>query len=262
MTEGTFPMRAVRFALVAAALAATPALAQELVEKTVVKNRLYLTGGRPEAGLDVGFTLLSRLTDHINLNAHFAYNMSDTFAVELRGGYALSRHTGLADQIQDHFASNTAITKANDLADLWEMTANGALGARWAPIYGKISLMSELPIHFQAYLWLGGGGGLFQRTSVVICSQGSVSGTAVTNCNAFLTEQKAGPFLSAAAGARFFLTPRHSIKLEVRDYSWPDSYLENVDRVKAAQGQQSGESSRNAGVTNLAIFDVGYSLVF
>ncbi len=37
------------------------------------------------------------------------------------------------------------------------MGVNGSIGARWQPIYGKINLIAELPVHFQLYLWAGGG---------------------------------------------------------------------------------------------------------
>src|SRR4051812_40299800 len=98
------------------------AFGQELIEKVVVRNRLYTMEGKAELGLNVGLTLLSRLTDHTNLNLDFAYNVSDTFAFELRGGYALSRNTGLANQIREHISANAALkTNLTDLSGLWEM---------------------------------------------------------------------------------------------------------------------------------------------
>ena len=233
------------------------AFGQELIEKVVVRNRLYSMSGKFEVGGDVGFTLLSRLTDHINFNAHAAYNLSDNWGFELRAGYAYSRHTGLANQIAQDFAGNTSITTANDLSELWEMTANGALGVRWAPIYGKISLMAELPVHFQAYLWLGGGGAMLKRTSLVYCTSGSGS-----TCNAFLEEGKFSIVGTGAVGARFFVTPKHSVKLEIRDWSFFDSYLNNINRVDALAGRQTGEPNRNPGIINLVQFDVGYSYTF
>ncbi len=250
--------KAIRAACVALVVLAAPAaLGQELIEKVVVRNRLYSMSGRPEVGLNLGLTMLSRLTDHYNLNAHFAVNLSDTFAIELRGGYALSRHTGLANQIAEHFAQNTAIKTAADLVDLWEMNGNASLGIRWAPIYGKISLMAELPVHFQAYLWVGGGAAQFHRESLVYCTSGSGS-----TCNSFLTEDKIGPLGTAAFGFRFFLSPRHSVKLEFRDYAYPDSYYENITRSDAMAGRATGELNRNPGITNLAMFDLGYSFIF
>lgn len=246
---------------IAALLASGSASAEgELIEKTVVRNRLFTVAGRPELGLNVGFMPMPRLTDHLNVNAHFAYNVSDTMAFELRGGYALSRHTGLANQIAEEVAADATMLKVTDLSDLWELNGNGMVGVRWAPIYGKISLMAELNAHFQAYLWLGAGGGQFHRESITICNQRSGS-----TCNAFYSEDRVGALASAALGARFFLASRHSLALEVRDYSFPDSYYQNVDRKQAespASPTGGGELARNAGITNLVQLDVGYSFLF
>ncbi len=232
----------------------------ELVEKVAVRNRLFSVEGKWEVGGNVGFSLLSRLTDHYNLNVSVAYNVKDWFGLELRGGYALSRHTSLADQIQTDFFANNTISKANDAADLWEMTANAVIGARFQPIYGKINLMSELPVHFQFYLWAGGGFGLLKRESMVLCTNKSSARV----CDAFLTETKPSPLVSIALGFRFFVLSGHSIKVEVRDWSYLDSYFVNVDRAAATPGNPTagGTLSPNAGITNLVQFDLGYAFIF
>lgn len=226
----------------------------QLVEKVAVRNRLFSVEGRWEVGANAGFSILSRLTDHYNLNASVAYNPKDWFGLELRVGYAISRHTSLADQIQTDFFANNTISKANDAADLWEMTANGVVGARFQPIYGKINLMSELPVHFQFYLWAGGGVGYLKRESMVLCAQ-KVS---ARECGAFLTENKVSPLVSLALGFRFFIAQQHSVKFEVRDWSYLDSYQVNVDRATGTGGM----NSPNAGITNLVQFDVGYAFIF
>ena len=109
-------------------------------------------------------------------------------ALEARGGWAYSRHTGLADQIGSHLlgrnpvgsnGSQGDLQETSDLSGLWEMKGNGALGVRWAPIYGKLGLMSELPVHFQFYVWGGGGAGTFERESLVVCND--VTGRTVEN---------------------------------------------------------------------------------
>lgn len=226
----------------------------ELVEKVAVRNRLFSVAGRWELGGNVGFSLLSRLTEHYNLNLSVAVNPVDWFGVELRGGYAISRHTSLADQIQTDFFANNTISKANDAADLWELTAHGVIGARFQPFYGKINLMSELPIHFQFYLWAGGGVGLLKRESMVLCAQR----TSARECGAFQVDNKVSPLVSVALGFRFFIAQQHGIKIEVRDWSYLDSFLINVDRATGTGGTESP----NAGITNLVQFDLGYSFIF
>jgi outer membrane beta-barrel protein len=242
------------------ALAGSKALAQEeLIEKVVVRNRLYTMAGKNEVGLAVGLTVLSRLTDHINFNLHYARNVAETIAFELRAGYAYSRHTRVAQQVAlDYMGLN--VSKANDLTDLWEMNGNASMGIRWAPIYGRISLMSEIPVHFQAYLWAGAGVGQFKRKSLVVCND-KVGG----ECKSYYSENKWGPMATGAFGTRFFVSQRHSLKIEVRDYSYPDSYLENVDRLQAlnpATPEGGGERSKSPGIINLVQVDLGYSFLF
>lgn len=227
----------------------------ELVEKVAVRNRLFSVEGRWELGANVGFSILPRLTEHYNLNLSVAYNLKDWFGLELRGGYALSGHTSLADQIQsDFFSSTTSMRRMNDAADLWELTAHGVIGARFQPIYGKLNLMSELPVHFQFYLWAGGGVGLLKRESMVLCSQRESARV----CNAYQVDNKVSPLVSVALGFRFFVAQQHSIKIEVRDWSYLDSYQVDIDRATGT----GGTDSPNAGITNLVQFDLGYSFIF
>src|SRR4051812_32169460 len=208
--------------------------AEDVVEKVAVRNRLYHVGGRLEVSPHVSFMILNQLTDHINFNIGVAYNVSDTLAFELRGGYALSRHTGLAKQVSQQLLQRNPANEVkvtDDLANLWEMNANGILGVRWQPLYGKLSLLADLAVHFQTYLWLGGGFGTFHRESIVYCA-GGVDRANGECGNGFLTESKAGPIGSAALGLRFFTHQKGGITLEVRNYLYPDSYLVNIDRTK------------------------------
>lgn len=231
----------------------------ELVERVAVRNRLYSVDDRFEIGASVGFTLMSRLTEHYNFNATVGWNIAETFALEIKGGFAYSQHTGLANRISTDFARNMSVPVAADMKDLWEMTVNAVAGVRWQPIYGKLGLMAELPVHFQFYLWAGGGVGVFKRDSVVICNQrqGNV-------CNAFYGESQVGPLVSLALGGRFFITPRHAVRLEVRDYSYLDSYRENINRAAALNPATPDGNGTvvNAGITNLVMVDLGYTFLF
>lgn len=244
--------------------------AEDVVEKIAVRNRLYTLSNRLELSGHVSFMILNQLTDHINLNVGVAYNLSDTLAVQLRGGYAISRHTGLARQVSEQLlqrnpANEVAVT--DDLANLWEMNANGILGVRWQPIYGKLGLLAEIPVHFQWYLWAGGGGGTFTRESVVYCT-GAADRANGTCGNGYLRESKVGPIGSAAMGLRFFAYQKGGVTLEVRNYLYPDSYLVEVDRrVAERQGDPNspsttGNPASSPGITTLWMFDLGYTFIF
>ncbi|MDP3503066.1 MAG: outer membrane beta-barrel domain-containing protein [Myxococcales bacterium] len=231
----------------------------ELVEKVAVRNRLFNVANRWEVGGNVGFTLLPRLTDHYNFNVSVGYNVAEWLAVELRAGYAFSRQTSLADQVKQAFLTQMGLSRINDFTDLWQMGVNGVVGVRFQPIYGKLNLLAELPVHFQLYLWAGGGAGLFSRESLLICLQRTGSG-----CGQYYTETKVSPIVSLALGFRFFIADKHAVRLEARTWSFLDSYFVNVDRanVSAANPTAGGMSSPNAGVTTISQIDLGYSFVF
>ncbi len=250
-------------ACLAVAAVSGQALADEgdLVEKVAVRNRLFDVAGRWELGGSLGLQLISRLTDNYNINIVGGYNLNQWFALEGRVGYAISRHTSLADQIQSDFYTNTSVTTANDLGDLWEMNFNAMVGARFQPIYGKINLMAEVPVHFQMYVWVGAGLGLFNRESLVLCT----NKTNARECGAYFTQNQAGPLFGAALGMRFFVVnSHHAIKAEVRDTSYLDSYYLGVKRADVTPNSPTGAvtSPTGNGLTNLVQFDFGYTYIF
>jgi outer membrane beta-barrel protein len=139
------------------------------------------------------------------------------------------------------------------------MGPNGVVGARFQPIYGKLNLMAELPVHFQLYLWAGGGAGLFNRRSLLICPSRSGS-----RCDGYFTETKVSPLVSLALGFRFFIAGQHAVRIEARTWSFLDSYYVNVDRNASSPANPTagGMPSRDAGITTISQIDLGYSFVF
>ncbi len=245
----------------------------DLVEKVAVRNRLFTVNGKWEVGANVGLSLLSKLTDHYNLNVSVAKNLNEVFAIELRAGYAISKHTSLADQIETDFFKNTLKQKStlDDAADLWQMSANAIVGARFQPIYGKVNLMAEVPLHFQFYVWAGAGFGLFTRSSLALCANKPDANScrvldAAAGTYDVVKETKPGPIGSVAVGFRFFVPgqPNHAIKVEVRDWAFLDSYYVGVkrDQQTTENPRAGGQPNPNAGLTNLVQVDLGYSFIF
>ncbi len=273
------PMNASRPLLLALLLGSSAAFAQTqpapnndqtLIERTVVRNRLYEVDKRFELSPTFGLTLVNRLTQHWNLNLGAAYNFHETLAFEVRGGYAISRHTGLADQIGQAFLRRNPNppqgerTVTDDLENLWEMKANGAAGVRWAPLYGKLGLMAEVPVHFQAYLWAGGGAGMFERESIVQClvTPNRGEGTCGADGSGWQRESRVSWLASGAAGLRFFTHSGGGLKVEVRNYVWPDRFLEDINRAQAEAGAENGTYSNNPGLSQIVLVDLGYSFIF
>jgi outer membrane beta-barrel protein len=141
------------------------------------------------------------------------------------------------------------------------MGPHAELNLRWSPIYGKLNLLGELPIHFQAFLTLGGGAGQFQFYSPVFCLQegtipdpndplntnpftetsnpneiGSPSfqaqntGAKIPGCVYPLHMTDIKPVGNFGGGLRIFITKNVALKLEVRDYFFPDFYFISIQR--------------------------------
>lgn len=254
---------------------ALPASAQEQVlDPAAVRHRLFSPGGSLEVSFTAGLPVHSFLTAHYNLGGSFAYNLFDTFAVEVRAGYALSRHTGLARSISESFLDREDKKITDELEDLWQMDLHGAVGARWAPIYGKLSLLTEDTAHFQAYLWGGGGLASLWRESVIQCTRvvdrdlgicdnrTDPLDRATATESYWLTERRVAPVVSVAAGLRFFLPGSHALRVELRDWIFRDQYRVNVLREDWEVGRPTGEPAAEPGFTHLVQFDLGYTFFF
>ncbi len=256
-------------------LLALPASAQEQVlDPAAVRHRLYSPGGRLEVSFSAGLPVHSFLTAHYNLGGSFAYNVLDTVAVEARAGYALSRHTGLARSISESFLDREDKKVTDELEDLWQMNLHGVVGARWAPIYGKLSLLTEDTAHFQAYLWGGAGLASLWRESVIQCTRvvdrdlgicddrTEPLDRATATESYWLRETRVAPVVSAAVGLRFFLTGNQALRVELRDWIFRDQYRVNVLREDWEAGRSTGELAAEPGFTHLVQFDLGYTFFF
>jgi outer membrane beta-barrel protein len=246
-------------ALASSARAAEP-------EKVVVRNRLYSPEGSIELGVDVSTAVISRLIDHQNFQAAFAYNFTNEWAIEAMAGYAYSHHTSIADQVTSEVASKSPTTTptVDDFPDLWEIKWNVVAGARWAPIYGKLSLSAELPVHFQAYLAAGGGAAGLQRTSVTYClSASSVDDAGNSTCTQPLVENRVSPVVQFGGGLRFFIGPHAALRLEARDYTFPDRYQTNIQRAAAEAGDPNqGTYVSNPGFEHVVFLTAGVTYIF
>jgi outer membrane beta-barrel protein len=265
-------------ALAAAAQAAEP-------ERVVVRNRQFATDGHFEGTVAAGTTIVNYLTDHTNLTGSLAYNLTEQFAFELSGGYALSRHTNVAEAAATEVVTADPTTqqkRVDDFSDLWQLgwSATGAL--RWAPIYGKLNIAAELPVHFQFYLLAGGGAGGMTRDSLVYCI-GNVDPTKrkSATCNpgdpnpynlAPLHSSAVKPLILGGVGMRFFLTKWAGLRLEVRDLAFPDSYRVGITRADSEHdtgalngGEAAATQGRQAdspGFTHLVFVQLGASFLF
>lgn len=241
------------------------ARAQATVDPIAVQNRLYESRGHLEVSGTAGFLVMPQLVRTLNLNLGIAYNVSETFAIEARGGWAASGLSGLARSVRENLIirdpslGHDAVV--DELSGMWQLGANAALGLRWSPIYGKVNLVAELPVHFNVYLWAGPGIASLHRESIIQCN--AVEGSGGERRCASPQEDSAQRLMgSFAVGMRFYTHRGGALRFELRDLVWRDSFLVDVDRRQAEQGQPTGTPASNPGFVHSVMADLGYTFIF
>jgi len=226
--------------LVLVALVATPAFAVGPTSE-VVQDRLYTFGGKFDVALLAGLSINNKLTDQYAILVQPAYQLTDAWGLQIDGGFVLAQEkTKLTNPIR---ANVFALGLHDEFSNMGTMQwiAQGAL--RWSPIYGKLSLAAELPIHFGAYVSLGGGFVGVHRVSLVDCQGGS-------NCR---VDTGAKPSGAVAVGLRFYIARWFALRVELKDILFPDSYKLGVgtSNVRTASG-----------LTGVLLFNAGASFYF
>lgn len=247
------------------ALAAVPLTAQAeegegVVERVVVRNRKYSVQNRIEASPMVGLSMTNRMTEQYNFQLGIAYNFSETLALELRPGFAMGGLTSIGKQARTDLPTiDQDPSPRSEFQDLWRLEWSALVMPRWTPIYGKINLATELPIHFQAYLTAGAG--VVGLTYDSIVYQQSGDGDA-----SYLSEQRQSFAIAGGAGLRIFLNELLSLRLEIYDLAYPDEYRSQIDR-RTARNEADGSAPQqgavtSAGLSNVLFFNAGISATF
>jgi outer membrane beta-barrel protein len=136
----------------------------------LIANKLYPMRGRFELGLFFDKSYADKYVDHIGGHASATYHVLDWLAFEAFGGYLVGDETGIVDNVRrddsggGKSANNTPVCFGGgsgpcepQLPGLYQTTWFAGAEAQWAPIYGKLSAVSEYDVNFQFYTKLGGG---------------------------------------------------------------------------------------------------------
>jgi outer membrane beta-barrel protein len=157
---------------VPAAAAADGAAFQRIEERApragtpLIANKLYPMSGRFELGLTFDTSFGDKYVDHIGGHANVGYHLFDWLAFEAFGGYLVGGETGIVQNVRlDGKSAGLARQNADcanpgcepALPDMWQTTWFAGANVQWAPIYGKLSAVSEYDLNFQLYARLGGG---------------------------------------------------------------------------------------------------------
>jgi len=218
-------------------------------EPKSVSFRRYALDGRHDLGVFADFSIKNKLTEHYGAALTYDYQFNEYLASDLfvAGGYG--GLTSLVTNIRD--TAKYSGTK-DDLADAGALVGTAQLGVRFTPFYGKLSLASELPVHFNLYFVGGVGAALVNYNGVLSC--GADLGSASRCGGDFRSETLPTLGLNVGGGLRFWAGDTASLRLEVRDVIYPDRFYEKVDLKKPAS---TGTVSGSTGFSQIPLILVG-----
>jgi outer membrane beta-barrel protein len=114
-----------------------------------------------------------------------------------------------------------------------QMRGAALVMARIAPIYGKVNLAAELPVHFQAFLLAGAGAASFKHESVNLCAS---PGSGPCAAGDYQTTTSVKPMGEVGGGFRIYLGQRWSLRTEVRAFLYPATVVRGADLTQPGTG--------------------------
>lgn len=127
----------------------------------LIANKLYPMQGRFEFSGMFDMSYGDKYVEHIGGHAGVGYHIFDFLALEAFGGYLAADETGIVDTVRQT-GSSFGVGEPQ-LPDLYQTTWFAGANVQWAPIYGKLSAVSEYDLNFQLYLRAGAGAEGIQR---------------------------------------------------------------------------------------------------
>lgn len=228
--------------------------------REVVQERLYQFDGRFDLSLMGGLSVNPKLIDHYAGMIQPAYHLTDAWAIELAGGYVHAQERqrltnmvpdGIRYSIQRYREDGQPV---HEFTDMGAMEWVAQAGVRWSPIYGKLNLASELPLHFGAYASVGAGVAGVQRTSLATCTAVSESAGTVNEFSCAEGQTAAvEPMGSGALGLRLYMNHRFALRTELKSFVYPDEVALDI----------GGDDPRvERGLTAVLMFLGGVSVYF
>lgn len=170
-----------------------------------VQRRAFIQRNRHEVGVDVGLTFNDAFFVTYGIDAHYAYHILDSFALEARFQFM---------PFQSKLPSVRLVRQRDNAIP--PLTAepfyDASLEAQFSPIYGKMSIFSEKIIHYD--LFVAGGFG-FMATDA--------------------DTSNFHPMGTVALGARVYVNEWLAIRAEVRDQIYQDRRLIQPNAESALQ---------------------------
>lgn len=224
-----------------------------------VQNRLYSLDGTHDFAAFFAFSIQNQLTEHYGATLVWDYSFTEYVALDVMLGGGLGQLTSLAKDVR---GTARATGRGADLEDAGALLGHGSLGVRFTSAYGKLSLSSELPVHFHAYAVAGVGAAFVNYHGVLSCASDRPSstggGSSACPNGEFRSETGISPAFNVGGGFRFIINERFSVRLEIRDVIFFDRWYDQVEFATPA----SNPGELKSGFTHvpLVMFGAGVTL--
>lgn len=237
--------------------ASPTSLDDPLPRPRAVQGRKYPLAGKNDIGILGSFHMNPNLTTHYGAALNYARYFNEYFALDVLLGGGYGGVSNLGSTIRNEVNSkNSLLPNVDDLQDAGALLGFGQVGLRFSPLYGKVNLASELPIHLSLYFVGGAGAAFVSYESMQACQAAPVNNA----CEAgFASRQEPTLAFSAGVGLRVFLG-NFALRAEVRDIIFPDSYKVGVDQTDPVN--KPGKDAPNAGFTHAPLVFLGGSFAF
>ena len=209
-----------------------------LSDESLILNIDFHPAGHGEVGVLLASSMINKYSSHIGGLLDFTYNFSDdkvgvslldTIAVNVSAGYAAGSLTSIVTSPQGIIGNKVSkcgedptTCPNNDVTpyvpDYKQITWMASVAAVWAPLYGKVNVVSEYDVNLQIYGLLGAGVNGVKEVSATYtpgADGGFVLGTG---------ESSVKPHLTFGGGVKVFFTDWIALRAEVRGLMYFDKF--------------------------------------
>jgi outer membrane beta-barrel protein len=204
-----------------------------------VSGHLFLKRGRFEFSPSATLSLRDAFFRKYVFGGTLTYHPWETLGFSVRAGYSKPTVSGAASICTvEGTARDCASPAFSDLdgVGFGQIKFIGGLDVQWAPIYGKLSLLSEYFAHFDMYAVAGGS--MVQYGGPREAGQGVSKATWTPGAN-------------VGVGLRFFLNRWLTLRTEMRDLIYSE---------QTELRDSSGTGDRQSSLRNQLLFELGVSI--
>ncbi|MEC9466266.1 MAG: outer membrane beta-barrel domain-containing protein [Myxococcota bacterium] len=236
-------------------VSAAPALASEapeysadpfgdfaLTDDSLILNVEFPTAETSELGLLFTTSMIDKYSTHVGGQLDYTYYLSQTLGVSLSAGFTSGSLTSIVTGARGIIGSKVAECMKDQtqcpggdvtpyVPDYKQVTWSTTANAVWAPLYGKLNLVSELNLNLQFYAIAGLG--VNGVTEVQAIAREEVRGIGESFAEDDLERLKydetngetgAVPHVSIGAGLKVFLLDWVALRAEVRGLMFVDQF--------------------------------------